>query len=638
MKSLLWSGVMLCFLGCSGDPAVTDAGSTGGGRAGGSSGGGGDGGGGGGEAGGSTAGGTGGSGAGTAGGSSGGGSSGGGSSGGGSSGGGSSGGSGGSSAHCTHYDPATKNLLWGDIHVHTGFSHDAFNFGTPSGPAQAYAFAKGQTIALAPINGQPRSATIARRLDFVAVTDHAEMLDQSTLGGGSATSSWNRTQAAAAAANDATTACSFSSIVGFEWSGNVSGNWYHRNVVFKNDQVPNLPVSAAVHTTPTALWNTLDTGCTNAGNGCAALTIPHNSNFSRNGIIFNIPSGISPADARQRARYEKVTEVYQHKGNSECQVGVLGASDPECNYEQEFDVDCNATPNNQYCTYGSYVRDALRRGLELGATVGVNPLQLGIIGSTDTHNATPGNTDEFQYQGQAGTRDGDVHTRVDGTQNFIRQSGGGLVAAWADENRRESIFEALHRREVYASSGPRIALRVFGGWGLPANLCAQADLATRGYAAGVPMGAELRARPAGGGPAMLVISALKDPGPVGHPNVDLQYAQVVKVWYDPATQKTYEDVFDVAGNKGSGAAADPDTCATSGSGQTSLCTVWSDPSFNVNQPAAYYVRVFQNPTCTSRGFDCASLPVAQRPAACTAATTRRTGRERVWSSPVWYTP
>ena len=184
------------------------------------------------------------------------------------------------------------------------------------------------------------------------MTDHADGLDHSSYGGGSTSSAWSRTLAAAASANDESPACTFSSIYGFEWSGAVSGNWYHRNVVFKSDQVPALPAGSDLYPTPGKLWSALDATCTGAGTGCDVLTIPHNGNYSQNGIIFGIPDTITQAQAQQRAKYERVAKVYQHKGNSECKPGV-GTSDPECDYEQIFAVNCATTPSDPHCSSGS---------------------------------------------------------------------------------------------------------------------------------------------------------------------------------------------------------------------------------------------------------------------------------------------
>ena len=364
--------------------------------------------------------------------------------------------------------------------------------------------------------------------------------------------------------------------------------------------------------------------------------MPHNGNWSQNGILYSIPDAVTTAQAQQRAKYERVTEVYQHKGNSECKLGV-NSSDPECEFEQQYMVDCVATPTSSRCSPGSYARNAIARGIQLQQEMGTNPLKLGLTGSTDTHNANPGDVDEFKYQGMSGTQDADINVRLTNPER-VRQSSGGIVAVWSPENRREEIFDALKRREAYASSGPRIPLRFFGSWSLPGNLCAQSNLAELGYQNGVPMGGDLPARPAGATAPSFVLLAQKDNGPAGHPGVDLQYAQIIKVWYDPATHATKEQVFNVAGNSSNGATVDTNTCHATGAGATTLCQVWTDPSFSATQAAAYYTRVFQNPTCTSRGYDCASLPAASRPASCSAATTRLSDRERIWSSPIWFTP
>jgi hypothetical protein len=228
-----------------------------------------------------------------------------------------------------------------------------------------------------------------------------------------------------------------------------------------------------------------------------------------------------------------------------------------------------------------------------------------------------------------GLREADAPARLTGTVPAgPRNNPGGLVAVWAEENSRASVFEAMRRRETYGTSGPRIAVRVFGGFDLPADMCEAADPVAIGDAQGVPMGGTLT------GPAAapsLYAAALRDPSPQGQP---LQRIQIVKGWL-AADDSIHTQVFDVAGGD-NGASVDRDTCTPSGEGADSLCGVWTDPAFDPTEPAWYYVRVLQNPTCRWSTRDCQTLD--PMPPACTDDTIEPVISERAWTSPIWYRP
>jgi hypothetical protein len=576
-------------------------------------------------------------------------------------------------AQCGDYAPG-RQVLFGDLHVHTSYSFDAYIFETRNDPADAYAFARGAEVGLAPldVNGNPtRFLQLERPLDFAAATDHSEYLGEthicttpgaagyesatcrayrnngpvtfaawgSRLGNpgspriplcntydcaGSARTVWQRVQDAAAAADDP---CDFTAFNAYEWTGSgtetATGN-LHRNLIFAGTQVPAAPISFFEEPSPDGLLAALDATCRQSGTGCDVVSIPHNSNLS-NGLMFQPYS--DPALAAKRAELEPLVELIQHKGASECAYNPLGG-DELCAFEQ-------ATRSNQ--PDRSFAREALKIGLRQKQTLGVNPFEVGFIASTDTHNGTPGATGEGEFAGHVGTQDAAVEDRV----QLIDYSPGGLAAVWAEENTRPSIFAAMKRRETYATSGTRMSVRLFGGWSYPSDLCSRATLVEEGYAGGVPMGARLLARPGGAGAPRFVVSAQWDPGTAAHPGTLLAKIQIVKGWVD-GTGATRERVFDVAGS-GAGT-VDLETCATAGPGHTGVCTVWTDPSFNAARPAFYYARVLENPSCrwsqrecNDAGVDCSgTVPSAFE--YCCSGDVPKTIQERAWSSPIWYAP
>jgi len=456
---------------------------------------------------------------------------------------------------------------------------------------------------------------------------------------------WARIQEAAAAAYDQ---CRFTSFVAYEYSRSPGGSTMHRNVIFRNERVP-FPISAFEQPTPLGLWQELQHTCRDAGTGCDVLAIPHNSNES-NGRTFAVEyPGAQNVDeqraqAQLRADMEPLVEIYQHKGSSECRnglSGIIGAPDEQCAFEQRRPdpiEDCGdgigqlGAVDLGCVSRLDYVRGALLAGLQEGARLGVNPYRLGFVGSTDTHNGTPGFTEEASFIGHAGTDDGTPALLL----YNITHSPGALVAVWAEENSRSSIFDALRRKESFATSGTRITARSFGGWDYPANLCDSPDLVQTGYTRGVPMGGILPARPATAPAPVLVISALRDPGTAEQPGTPLQRLHVVKGWI--ADGQAHQQIYDVAGDANNGADVDLSTCTASGPGADALCTVWTDPDFNPAQPAFYYVRVLENPTCRWNSFVCNRLAPDHRPAACDDPNVPKTIQERAWTSPIWYEP
>jgi hypothetical protein len=601
---------------------------------------------------------------------------------------------------CAERNPL-RNLYFGDLHVHTGWSFDAQAFDVHTTPADAYRFARGEPLDLPPLGPDGKGTQriqLDRPLDFAAVTDHAEFLGevevcltpgaegydsslcrdyragsspavtlfgtQLTFGAptrldeicgrggarceGALGEVWRRTIEAANQAYDTSSACRFTSLVGYEYSGATGFSTLHRNVIFRSDRVPP-PTSYYEEPTPDGLWAALERTCLKDAGGCDVLAIPHNSNESNGHMFFvEYPGATSPDEERalaeRRAALEPLVEIYQHKSASECMnglSGVIGAPDEQCDFELHRRTpfeDCGDGRGTGGITRLGcfsrldFVRNALLAGLAEEARLGVNPYRLGFIASTDTHNGTPGAADEQAFLGHRGLDDATPEARLGRgnlTPGGIEFSPGGLVAVWAEENARGAIFDALRRREVYGTSGPRLVVRLFGGFELPSDLCSGADGVARADAAGVPMGGEL---PAGSGAPRFFVQALRDPGSRGAP---LERIQIVKGWQ--AAEGAHHQVFDVAGGPG-GTSVDLATCSPRGSGADALCTVWTDPAFDPQAPAFYYARVLENPTCRWSTWACNALAPAQRPASCTDPAVPKTVQERAWSSPIWYRP
>ncbi|MEZ4216949.1 MAG: DUF3604 domain-containing protein [Myxococcota bacterium] len=600
---------------------------------------------------------------------------------------------------CAAWEPL-RRPHFGDLHVHTTYSLDASTQDTRNTPADAYRFARGEELGIQPYDGDGnalRRVRLARPLDFAAVTDHSELFGEVTIcrtpglaGYGSmpcriyrgwprlayylmnsrasqakrygfcgeggahcldaAKGPWKVMQDAAEQAYDRTAACRFTSFVAYEWtgSGGMDASNLHRNVVFKNASVPEVPTSFVEGKDPAFLWSELDRTCADAGTGCDVVVIPHNSNLSAEKMWPLEGADGAPMtreQAERQARAQPLVEVYQHKGESECRLGA-GTNDELCTFEQlPYDTMMGVQRESARREPGprNFVRTILGEGLALHARLGVNPFAMGMIGSTDTHLGTPGLVDERGHVGHGGA--GPPVTEVPpGLTDVIEFSPGGLAVVWAEENSRDALFAGMKRRETYATSGPRIEVRLFGGWDYPADLCELRDVAAVGYAMGAPMGGELAPPPRAGAAPRFVAAALADPGTPDAPGTDLQRIQIVKLWLEDGEVR--ERVLDVAGDPDNGASVDEATCETRGAGARSLCTVWEDGGFAADQHALYYARVVENPTCrwhawicNAKGVDC-SAPgdVPPELAGCCDARYPKTIQERAWTSPIWYTP
>ncbi len=466
---------------------------------------------------------------------------------------------------------------------------------------------------------------------------------------------WQDTQAAAEEFYDRSAACTFTTFVGYEWSGQPLGNNLHRNVIFRNEVVPPLPISFMEEPTPQGLWSELHAQCLDAANGCDVLAIPHNPNVSGGLMFAPVNADGSPltaADATVRAAMEPLVEMNQHKGDSECRPGVQ-STDELCGFEKNNRLQLfNAVSDpNQTFPPLNYVRNALREGLKQDQLLGVNPFKFGLIGSTDTHNSTPGATEETDFGnfGHLGLRDhaNPAYMVARVTPAGIEGNAGGLAVVWAEENSRDALFAAMRRREVYGTSGSRPILRFFGG--READLqCGDPDFVATAYRGGVPMGGELGPVRGNQSPRFGVL-AFRDPGTLTLAGTQLQRVQIIKGWVDGSGQ-SQEKVFDVAGDANNGASVDQN-CAPTGPGSDSLCAVWSDPEFDASQRAFYYARVLENPTCrwstlhcAAQGVDCTGPVPAGFEECCndgsnpTHPPVPKTIQERAWSAPIWYRP
>ena len=437
-------------------------------------------------------------------------------------------------------------------------------------------------------------------------------------------------------------------LVAYEFSpGMPDQGKHHRNVIFRSNSVPERAISSIDVPNAIELWKGLEATCDKA-DGCDFLTMPHNPNKAW-GLTYSRYAydgkQYTEDDWRLRQRREPLTEIYQNKGASECALGV-GATDEECAFAQVLDP-CQPGETTGCAFETGFVRDGLKVGLELEQELGFNPLQIGFIAATDGHNANPGDVEEWDFRGTVGTISSPAVRRMSGTnlgdkayRSMLKfHTPGGLAAVWAPENTREAIFDALARRETYATSGPRIGLRFYAGRGIDQAMIDAPDLVQHLEAEAVSMGAVLpssqRPDQQSESPEFLVW-AVRDPM-----DAPLQRLQMVKGWIDDAGQ-THENVVDIACADGlqvdpttgrcpdNGASVDLSTCQYSaGSGATELKTVWRDPDYDQNQSAFYYVRVLMNPTCRWSSFD--AIRLGREPDPSVPATIQ----ERAWSSPIW---
>ena len=437
----------------------------------------------------------------------------------------------------------------------------------------------------------------------------------------------------------------FTTFVGYEFtsSGPDSEN-LHRNVIFRGPDYPNAPWSRLDSLNPEDLWAWMDG---NRDQGMDAIAIPHNMNGS-NGWMFETTKFMSdvPIDAAYaslRMRNEPIVENSQVKGTSDTHP-MLSPNDEWADFEiMPFRIasDLRSTPP------GSYVRDALKRGLVMDATEGFNPYKFGVIAASDTHNAA-GSFEEDNYWSKTGLMDIDPWRRssvpMPGTEESPEYADGasqywgasGLAGVWAESNTREAIFDAFRRKETFSTSGPHIKVRFFAGYGLGEALLSADDAIAQAYAGGVPMGGDIGAN--GDEAPSFYVWATQDPDTNA-----LQRLQIIKGWVEGG--EAHEDVIDIACSDGlevdpatnrcpdNGASVDLTDCSVSPDrGAAELATVWQDPTFDAAQKAFYYVRVLENPKCRWSTYDAIRAGLTPREG------MHATIQDRAWSSPIWYSP
>lgn len=587
--------------------------------------------------------------------------------------------------------------FFGDTHLHTSYSMDAGAFGARLGPREAYRFARGGEVVSS--TGQP--VRLSRPLDFLVVADHSDgmgffpllfkgdpaiMADPQgrrwnemirsgqgaeaaieiiqSFGKGTISKAilpvpgtaayrgaWDETIKAAEAFNDPGR---FTAFIGFEWTSNTGGNNLHRNVIFRDDAdkasrvEPFTTIPPLGTDNPRGLWQWMEAYEKNTGG--RVLAIAHNGNLS-NGRMFPLIESFTgkPVDgeyARQREKWERLYEATQTKGDGETHP-FLSPNDEFASFERwdKGNLDGSVAKSKEMLEF-EYARAALKNGLKLERELGTNPYKFGMIGSSDAHTGLAA-MEEENFFGKTAPQEPSPHRM---TATFIANertgvkvmdwevSSSGYAAVWATENTRAALWDAMQRKETYATTGTRMVVRFFGGWAFEPQDAHDRLPAQIGYTKGVPMGGDLADAPKGKAPTFLV-AALKDP--IG---ANLDRYQIVKGWLDKEG-RLHEKVYDVAwsGDR----KTDPKTGKVPAVGSTvdvaeatwtntigapELIAVWRDPEFDARQPAFYYGRVIEIPTPRWTAYDAKRFGVKPLPG------TAMTITERAYTSPIWYTP
>jgi len=582
-------------------------------------------------------------------------------------------------------DHFPNQVYFGDTHLHTAWSTDAGMAGATLGPDVAYRISRGETVT----SHLGWKVKLVRPLDFLVLADHAENLglsdyiqrsdpiilgnetgkrwhDMVKAGNGydaflewlragendlineprMARSVWDRVTDNADAYYQPGV---FTTFHGFEWTSHPGGNNMHRVVVFRDGKERTsqvVPFSQFDSVDPEDLWNYLKNYEQTTGG--RALSIPHNGNLS-NGLMFALEpySGrrMNESYAQTRIRFEPVVEVTQQKGDGETHP-FLSPDDQFADFETLDKGNINGTQaKTQGMLAAEYAREALKRGLQLEERLGTNPYKFGMIGSTDNHTALPTTREENNFSKASfaePSAERFKHPLVQAPDPALSimltdVGAAGLAAVWARENTRESIWDAMARKETFATTGTRLRVRVFGGWDFTPEEVVRPDFARSGYARGVPMGGDLANAPQGKAPRFMV-RALRDPD-----GANLDRIQMVKGWLDDSGD-LHEKVYDVAVSDdrtiSNGVASAPvgntvdvaDASYTNTIGDSLLSAYWQDPDFDAEERAFYYVRVLEIPTPRWTAYDAKFFDVDM------PEDTVMQLQERAYTSPIWYTP
>lgn len=595
-----------------------------------------------------------------------------------------------------HYSPFVdqsfpNRVFWGDTHLHTSYSTDAGMIGNVLGPDEAFRFARGEKVRAS----AGAFAQLVRPLDFLVVADHAENLglapmiaesnpdllatdfgrqvhglvqqgnyEEAYIAWGSAVSTgvdplndddltrtiWNRIVGSAERHNEPGT---FTALHGFEWTSSPDSSNLHRVVMFRDnaDKVEDLvPFSSFDSTDPEDLWDWMETY--EGRTGGQVMAFAHNGNLS-NGLMFDDArmngAELDAAYAERRTRWEPLYEVTQIKGDGEAHP-MLSPNDEFADYYTWDLGNFGSEAKTPEMLPREYARDALARGLAYEQSLGINPFKFGMIGATDSHTSLA-TAREDNFFGKATPAEPGVGedrtqeyiilpdpygTGVDASIQAYETLASGLAAAWARENTREAIWDAFKRKEVYATTGSRMTVRVFAGWDFAAEEVHRPDFAAEGYARGVPMGGDLFVGPEGAAPT-LMIRALRDPD-----GANLDRIQIIKGWVD-ADGEPNTKVFDAAwagdrdrdanGNLTPVGSTVVGSDYTNTIGSAALGAHWVDPEFDPSQRAYYYVRVLEIPTPTWLAYDEAFFGDLNLP-----GDALMEHQERAYTSPIWYTP
>jgi hypothetical protein len=580
-------------------------------------------------------------------------------------------------------------VFWGDTHVHTGWSVDAGAFGATLGPEEAVRFARGEEVVSS--TGQP--VKLSRPLDFIVVTDHSDavgVIQELRVGnpelladptqrrwsemireGGEAgvkaalemisaqsnkklppgvmdpkfaRSVWQKNTAIMEKYNEPGR---FTAFIGYEWTSNAGGgDNLHRNVIYRDgkdkaDQA--IPFTTFDSEDPADLWKWMD--AYEQRTGGHLLAIPHNGNLS-NGRIFTLTDFLGHPMTRQyaetRARWEPLFEATQIKGTSESHPS-LSPTDEFASFELWDKGNLNLVPKQPGMIQYEYARQALKNGLMLEQQLGTNPYKFGMVGSTDTHTGlTTAEEENFfgKHSGVEPSPERWKHVTMQFEDKKIlgwEMTAAGYAGVWATENTREALWDAMKRKEVYATTGPRLFVRFFGGWDFDVNDAQTRNPAVAGYTKGVPMGGDLRQAPSGKAPTFLV-AALKDP--IG---ANLDRIQIIKGWLD-GKGDVQEKVYDVAWSGGRKPGADgklppvgntvdvANAIWTNTIGDPELITVWQDPDFDTSLKAFYYARVIEIPTPRWTASEAKRFGIRMSP------EVPMVTQEHAYTSPIWYTP